>query len=99
MNNLLYLFDLFNFYYLFNNLLYCDYFWHFYDPINYLLYDFLNLDYLGADSEYFEDIINVDSVYNLGLDHSYDSFINLKGNSCFDLYLLELFQKGLQENS
>ncbi len=92
MNNPLYLFDLLNFNYLLNNLLYCDYFWHFYDPINYLLDNFLNLDYLGADSEYFEDIINVDSVYNLGFDHSDDSFIDLKGNSCFDLYFLELLQ-------
>ncbi len=77
MNNLLYLFDLLNFNYLLDNLLYCDYFWHFYDPINYLLYNFFNLYYLGADSEYFEDIINVDSVYNLGFDHSDDSFIDL----------------------
>ncbi len=77
MNNPLYLFDLLNFNYLLDNLLYCDYFRHFYDPINYFLYDFLNLDYLGADSEYFEDIINVDSVYNLGFDHSDDPFIDL----------------------
>lgn len=77
MNNLLYLFDLLNFNYLLNNLLYCDYFWHFYDPINYLLYNFFNLYYLGAYSEYFEDIIYVDSVYNLGFDHSDDSFIDL----------------------
>ena len=77
MNNLLYLFDLLNFNYLLNNLLYCYYFRHFYDPINYLLYNFLNLDYLGADSEYFEDIINVDSVYYFGLDHYHDYFIDL----------------------
>lgn len=71
------LLDLLNFNNLLNNLLDCNDFWYFHYPIHYFLNYLLNFDYFRADSEYFKNIIDIYGIYNLGINHSYNSLIDL----------------------
>jgi hypothetical protein len=67
----------FHFNYLFYYFLDCNDLWNLYNSIHNFLYNFLNLDYLWDNSEYFKDVININYSHNLLINHSNYTFINL----------------------
>lgn len=52
--------------------------WNFNNSVNYFLHYFFNFDDLGDDSENFKNIININDIHNLSVNHTNDSFIDVK---------------------
>jgi hypothetical protein len=66
---------------------------------NHLLDDLFNFDYLGNNSENFEDIVDLDQTHDLSLDHCDDFFVHLQHDPRLDLDLFQLFEKCFDEDS
>lgn len=82
MNNLLNFLDLWNFNNFLNDLLDRNYLWNLYNPIHNFLNNFLYFDYLRNHSKHLQNIVYIDNSHNFLIDHTNNSFINLKNSTC-----------------
>ena len=99
MHYFLHLFNLFNFYNLLHNFLDSDYFWNFNYPFHDFLYNLFNFDDFRSHSKDLENVIYRNNIHNLCFNHTNNSLINLKDNSCFELNFFQFFKKSLDEYS
>lgn len=79
--------------YLFNNLFNWNNLWNFNNSINDFLHNFFNFDNLWDNPKYFQNVINIDNIHNLSINHTNDSFIDIQNCSCLSFQFFELFKK------
>lgn len=72
---------------------------YFHYSIHYFLDDFFDFHYFGNNSEDFKNIVYVDHIHNLLVDHTDDSFVYFKNDSCFSSDFLEFFEKSFEEDA
>ena len=88
MDNLFNFNNLWSLNYLLHNLFDWDNLRNLDNSVNYFLNYFFNFDNLGYNSEDFQDIININYVHNLSIDHTDYTFIDVENGSCFSFQFL-----------